>query len=490
MSYAYEQRKRPRGQEKAAPVKSADAAQDAVAPAAAQSLHHRVDLPDAMRAKMENAFGADLSAVKLYESQAVADAGAEAVAQGSSIAFAPGRLDFSSFGGQALLGHELSHVVSQARGEVTGGGFLNDHALEARADREGAMAAAGRQVYTGPVTGAMSGASPSPAVAAPMQAKRGGGKKADPDWENLSQASKSGDAKSIKTAYDVIAQKQSENVTEEQFDAVDDYIADSTPINGYLRGNMKLDKIAQRSQKRKIKLIDQAMNKNRLGADVKAYRGVSDVALAALLMQSGDKRLKKAVNKNGSINHEEFAKVKDRLKGVEFSDKGFGSTSVNEKYAERWRKGIIKREAATKVLDEKFQAHRNDPEVQKMIADMTKEKGVKNFGELSNTDQILIKKGVPLADWREDDEWDAREEELQKGMGSHMYEINAPKGAKATMIDRMRKDAEGKKGNAGQQEMLVGRNARYKITDILPILDEQGVVQQNQYRIIMDLLNE
>ena len=42
---------------------------------------------------------------------------AEAVAQGSNIAFAPGKLDFSSTHGQALLGHEISHAASQARGE-------------------------------------------------------------------------------------------------------------------------------------------------------------------------------------------------------------------------------------------------------------------------------------------------------------------------------------------------------------------------------------
>ena len=42
---------------------------------------------------------------------------AEAVAQGSNIAFAPGKLDFTSAHGQALLGHEISHVASQVRGE-------------------------------------------------------------------------------------------------------------------------------------------------------------------------------------------------------------------------------------------------------------------------------------------------------------------------------------------------------------------------------------
>ena len=134
-----------------------------------EQMGRRVDLPDAMREKMESAFGADLSAVKLYESEAVAEAGANAVTRGANIAFAPGMLDFTSFGGQALLGHELSHVVSQARGEVSGGGFLNDASLEARADREGAMAASGQTVSL--PTAAMSGVTAASA-AGPMQADK------------------------------------------------------------------------------------------------------------------------------------------------------------------------------------------------------------------------------------------------------------------------------------------------------------------------------
>ncbi len=174
MSYSYETKK------KTAPGREADGESSAVGPsldalrsgaakATSEQMGRRVDLPDAMRSKMESAFGADLSAVKLYESQTVADAGANAVTQGSNIAFAPGMLDFSSFGGQALLGHEISHVVSQARGEVTGGGFLNNRALEARADREGAAAAAGQTVAM--PTAAMSSFSAAPA-AGPMQASK------------------------------------------------------------------------------------------------------------------------------------------------------------------------------------------------------------------------------------------------------------------------------------------------------------------------------
>ena len=172
MSYTYADRKRAdrtAPQTQTAQQPSMDALRSGAAQPTAEQMGHRVDLPDAMRSKMENAFGADLSAVKLYESQAVADAGAKAMAQGASIAFAPGLLDFTSYGGQALLGHEISHVVSQARGEVTGGGFLNDASLEARADREGAMAAAGQTVAM--PTAAMSSVSAA-AAAGPMQAKK------------------------------------------------------------------------------------------------------------------------------------------------------------------------------------------------------------------------------------------------------------------------------------------------------------------------------
>ena len=173
MSYTYAKRKQaevasPKTETVETQGPSPEALRSGAAIPSPEQMGHRVDLPDAMRTKMENAFGADLSAVKLYESQAVADVGSQAITQGADIAFAPGLLDFSSFGGQALLGHELSHVVSQARGEVTGGGFLQDASLEARADREGAMAAAGEPVY-------MPTASLSPVSAAdaagPMQAK-------------------------------------------------------------------------------------------------------------------------------------------------------------------------------------------------------------------------------------------------------------------------------------------------------------------------------
>ena len=135
---------------------------------------HRIDMPVVMREKMEGAFGMDLSSVKLYENKAVGEAGAEAVTQGSNIAFAPGKLDFSSTRGQALLGHEMSHVASQARGEVRGSGFVNDSTLEARADQEGIKAAHGESIASGygGASAPLSNVSAASA-AGPMQAKSG-----------------------------------------------------------------------------------------------------------------------------------------------------------------------------------------------------------------------------------------------------------------------------------------------------------------------------
>ena len=171
MDHTYSDRKRTARRvsdgKASSPQPSLDALRSGTVKPTSEQMGRRVDLPDAMRSKMENAFGADLSAVKLYESRTVADAGAGAVTQGSSIAFAPGMLDFTSFGGQAMLGHEISHVVSQARGEVRGSGFLNDRSLEARADREGAMAAAGQQIAM--PTQSLSSVTAAPA-AGPMQA--------------------------------------------------------------------------------------------------------------------------------------------------------------------------------------------------------------------------------------------------------------------------------------------------------------------------------
>ena len=62
----------------------------------------------------------------------------------------------------------MSHVASQARGEVHGSGLVNDSALEAKADMEGFKAARGESVASAPLSNAS-----AVSAAGPMQAKSG-----------------------------------------------------------------------------------------------------------------------------------------------------------------------------------------------------------------------------------------------------------------------------------------------------------------------------
>jgi len=105
-----------------------------------------LSIPDNVRAKMETAFGADFSDVRVHIGQEAASLGAIAYTWGSNIHFAPGQYNPNTIQGQKLLGHELWHVVQQRSGRVSnpfGGGVavVQDYALEAEADRMGVKAA-------------------------------------------------------------------------------------------------------------------------------------------------------------------------------------------------------------------------------------------------------------------------------------------------------------------------------------------------------------
>ena len=68
-------------------------------------------LPDDVRAKMETAFGADFSDVRVHIGREASSLGAIAYTWGSNIHFAPGQYNPHTLQGQKLLGHELWHVV-------------------------------------------------------------------------------------------------------------------------------------------------------------------------------------------------------------------------------------------------------------------------------------------------------------------------------------------------------------------------------------------
>jgi hypothetical protein len=103
-------------------------------------------IPDQVRAKMEAAFGTDFSDVRIHVGQEASSIGALAYTWGTNIHFAPGQYSPHTIQGQKILGHELWHVVQQKSGRVSnpfGGGVavVQDHALEAEADRMGVKAA-------------------------------------------------------------------------------------------------------------------------------------------------------------------------------------------------------------------------------------------------------------------------------------------------------------------------------------------------------------
>jgi hypothetical protein len=109
-------------------------------------------LPGDVRAKMETAFGMDFSDVRVHVGQEASSIGALAYTWGTDIHFAPGQYNPHTTHGQKILGHELWHVVQQKSGRVSnpfGGGVavVQDHALEAEADRMGVKAAMTAVVY-------------------------------------------------------------------------------------------------------------------------------------------------------------------------------------------------------------------------------------------------------------------------------------------------------------------------------------------------------
>jgi len=102
-------------------------------------------LPRDIQAKMEAALGASFSDVRIHVGPEVPAIGALAFTWGSNIHFAPGQYNPHTPQGQFLLGHELTHVVQQRAGRVanpfgSGVAVVQDHALEAEADRLGRMA--------------------------------------------------------------------------------------------------------------------------------------------------------------------------------------------------------------------------------------------------------------------------------------------------------------------------------------------------------------
>lgn len=107
------------------------------------------------RARMENAFGTDLSHVELHTDASGAalarEQNAQAVAIGSHVAFAPERYAPGTPRGDALLAHEIAHTLQQKDAIGAGGAATED--LEREADQGAAAAVLGLHARAGRSTG-------------------------------------------------------------------------------------------------------------------------------------------------------------------------------------------------------------------------------------------------------------------------------------------------------------------------------------------------
>jgi len=129
-------------------------------------------LDPAVRAVLEPRFGHDFGSVRVHTNPSAAacaaDAKARAFTIGDDVAFASGEYRPRSKAGQALIAHELAHVVQQSRGRDRDG-----RDAEQRADAAAAQAVAGRNVSPAVLGGAPTG----------MQAKPGDAPVPSPDAE-------------------------------------------------------------------------------------------------------------------------------------------------------------------------------------------------------------------------------------------------------------------------------------------------------------------
>ncbi|BAZ50300.1 hypothetical protein NIES4103_29160 [Nostoc sp. NIES-4103] len=149
-------------QEEPEQMKSEQSAQPSMQPEVASSNSSN-SIPGGVLAKMEKSFGTSFSDINVHTNSVQAKSiGALAYTQGNNVHFAPGQYNPDSPSGQALLGHELTHVMQQRAGRVPAptqskGTPINaDPSLEKEADDMGAKAAQGELVQVPGGNGSLS----------------------------------------------------------------------------------------------------------------------------------------------------------------------------------------------------------------------------------------------------------------------------------------------------------------------------------------------
>jgi len=110
------------------------------------SSGRNLQLPEVLRERVQSQFGFDPTSIRFKESPEISGTGAKAMAQGDVISFAPGKFDPYTESGQSLIGHELSHIVQQAKGlssNIKGSNIHYNPASESASDAAGHVFATG-----------------------------------------------------------------------------------------------------------------------------------------------------------------------------------------------------------------------------------------------------------------------------------------------------------------------------------------------------------
>ncbi len=99
----------------------------------------RRELPKELKGKLASHFGYSVDNLEFRESSDVDALGAQAYAAGNVVHFRPGQFQPDTRQGQKMIGHEVAHVLQQAKGSVEGGaGAVSlDAGHESSADRHG-----------------------------------------------------------------------------------------------------------------------------------------------------------------------------------------------------------------------------------------------------------------------------------------------------------------------------------------------------------------
>ena len=114
-----------------------------------------VQMPDALRARLEQHFGYSVRSLKLRESSDVDSLGAKAYAKGDEIHFAPGEFRPNTRQGAKMIAHEVAHIKQQAEGGVGIGGVELDPTLEHSADLAGDAVTSANSMADAGMTGGL-----------------------------------------------------------------------------------------------------------------------------------------------------------------------------------------------------------------------------------------------------------------------------------------------------------------------------------------------